>query len=177
MSNKKQDLHLKKVILSSLLLSLLCPEDVIAGPATCNTKSISMSAVVTTLDFATATPCVATAGTLTLDAGKVTITTTGCIQNTAGTPAVASVKVTTNQAAGVKVQVKVTTASINITRTAGTPTMSVVTFDLSLKGGGPTVTLVGNTAKTIPIGASLKVGANQSAGTYKGAFSVTAKCI
>ncbi len=72
--------------------------------------------------------------------------------------------------------------SILVTRSGGTETMQVDTFTIGSSPAGG-LNQLGNSGRwritsasgvfTFPVGATLRVGANQAAGTYVGAFSVT----
>ncbi len=64
-------------------------------------------------------------------------------------------------------------ANSQITRTAGTETMPLVSFNIVTDANGPTYT-TSLPFITVPIGATLQVGASPTGGDYQGQFTVNA---
>jgi hypothetical protein len=81
---------------------------------------------------------------------------------------------------GQLVAISVGATSVNLTRVGGTQTMVVDTFVIGstptfVLGTAPTVFTIGSTTGifNFPVGATLRVNANQAEGSYAGNFSVT----
>jgi hypothetical protein len=78
------------------------------------------------------------------------------------------------------VAISVSATSVNLTRVGGTQTMAVDTFEIGstptmILGTSPTLFTIGSTTGifNFPVGATLRVNANQAQGNYVGNFAVT----
>ena len=118
-------------------------------------------------------------------AGTLSVPPTGARTSTGGVTVVSTSSFSPARFAGQGtvgqiVDISVTRTSVNLTRTGGTETMAVDTF---VVGSTPTVVLsptplnfrIGGTTGifNFPVGATLRVGANQAQGTYVGSFTIS----
>lgn len=112
-----------------------------------------------------------TAGTVTIDPATEARTVTGGVVPLGGS--VSAAEFLGAGAAKSKIAIiKEPRASITLTRSGGTETMTVDTF--MVEGGNGTSRQLGNDGTLrFRVGARLNVGANQAQGTYLGTFNVT----
>ncbi|MEY2928404.1 MAG: hypothetical protein RL367_2881 [Pseudomonadota bacterium] len=118
-------------------------------------------------------------------AGTVTIPPFGARTSTGGITVVPTSLFTPARFAGEGtsgqlVAISVTATSINLTRVGGTQTMAVDTFVIGstptmVLGTAPTLFTIGSSTGifNFPVGATLRVNANQVEGSYVGNFTVT----
>jgi Domain of unknown function (DUF4402) len=118
-------------------------------------------------------------------AGTVTVPPTGARTSTGGVTVVPSSAYTPARFAGEGttgqlVAISVTATSVNLTRISGTQTMAVDTFVIGstptmVLGTAPTLFTIGSSTGifNFPVGATLRVNANQAEGSYVGSFTVT----
>lgn len=170
----------KTVTLSSVaLLSSLIMSDGWAGMGTgggCVSSNISMTPIVTPLNFASFSACAATAGAVEVPPNKLTVATSGCIGGTQGNIQYARVRIKPNQAANAdKVKVMAPVGAVNIA--SGGNSMSVTSFDWAKKGSGPTYTINGQGTYTLDLGAITNVAGGQAGGTYTGTATISATCL
>lgn len=81
---------------------------------------------------------------------------------------------------GQLVSISVSSTSVNLTRIGGTQTMRIDTFVIGssptvILGTAPTVFVIGSSTGVFnfPVGATLRVGANQAEGSYQGSFAIS----
>ena len=121
----------------------------------------------TDLDFATLS--VAAAGTAIINPNTDAMTTTGGVSYVTGSPRAAHFRIDASRLA--LVIIRTPSSPVTLTRSGGTDTMTVSNWTLD----GFPVRLVSNgTTAEFAVGGTLNVAANQAAGTYTGAFDVTA---
>jgi len=127
------------------------------------------------LDFGTILRPTA-AGTLTMQAQTGVLTPSASITLAGGTPQRGQF---VGYGTPLALVVITSSASITLTRSGGTETMTINTLRKSVNGGAQinvpgVVTLSTGGDFTMDIGGRLNVGANQAEGTYNGTYTVTA---
>lgn len=70
------------------------------------------------------------------------------------------------------IQISVTPATVTLS--AGTKNMTVKSFNIITDSGGPSASVTPTAFVSVPIGATLNIGANQTPGNYSGSFTVNA---
>jgi hypothetical protein len=118
------------------------------------------------MDFGVLSPTVA--GTAVLDPNTDTLSTTGGVSATGGTPHCAQFAGAAGSAS--VVNIKIPNGSITLTRVGGTQTMTVSNFTLQ---GQNKRTLAKAANFTFRVGGTLAVAAGQVEGLYVGTFNVT----
>lgn len=118
------------------------------------------------MDFGDLTP--SAAGTAVLDPNASTLTTTGGVAASGGTPHCAEFLGTAGSASVVNIKVQSTPATL--TRAGGTETMTVTNFTMQ---GQNKRDLAKAQSFTFQVGGTLNVSAAQVEGLYVGTFSVT----
>jgi hypothetical protein len=114
--------------------------------------------------------------------GTAVVDTAGVRTNTGGVSLIAGggeqegiIKITA--ASALPIDLSVTATKFVVANTAApTKTMNVNNFNIKTNAGGTktVLTLAGTTKATVPLGATLNVGAGQTAGVYTGTFTVAA---
>jgi hypothetical protein len=125
--------------------------------------------VVKTKDMDFGALSVTTAGTAVLEPNADTISATGGVILSGGTPHSAEFLGSAGQTSQV-VNIKVPNQPSTLTRVGGTETMTVSNFTLQ---GQSKRALAAATSFSFRVGGTLNVGANQAEGTYVGTFTVT----
>lgn len=122
------------------------------------------------LNFGRAT--VGLAGTVVVTPGNVRSQTGGVSLIAGGGEQNGIIKITAASALPIDLSVTATKYVVS----AGTKTMQVDNFQLKTNAGGTktVLTLAATTKATVPLGATLNVGAAQTAGVYTGTFTVAA---
>jgi hypothetical protein len=119
----------------------------------------------TDLDFAALT--VTSAGTATINPNTDTMTTTGGVQRSAGTPSAAHFQIAASRTA--LLVIAIPNAPITLTRVGGTETMTVSNWTMD----GFWLRIVpANGVLDIAVGGRLNVNAGQRDGVYTGQFNV-----
>lgn len=150
--------------------------------------SLATSAQAAASATATATAEVLSSLTLTVDpgsqldfgqiaantGGSVTVNADSSVSSTGGlvsTGTRSPVSLTVTGSAGSMVAVTLPATAVTLTRSGGTETMSLDGFNSSPNGAFQLDTVTGQSSFTV--GGTLTVGANQTAGTYAGSFTVS----
>lgn len=108
-----------------------------------------------------------TGGTVTVNADSSVASTGGLVSTGTRNP----VSLTVTGSAGSMVAVTLPASAVTLTRSGGTETMSLSSFNSSPNGAFQLDTVTGQSSFTV--GGTLTVGANQVPGTYAGTFSVS----
>lgn len=147
------------------------------NPALAATGTGVMNAVVKTalvvsstaaLDFGSLTVG-AVGGTLQIQTDN-TPNVTGDVSTAGGTPGAGSIKVTGAAAANVQISAASPTYTVN---DGGGHSMDVTAFRFGVgSAAAPTIAIGGGGTVAIPVGATLNVGAAQTAGSYTGNYTV-----
>lgn len=171
----KNGKNMSKALMMGTALVTLSALDAHAAPGTG-----SMSAVVLT-PIVVAAPTDINFGSITHAGvgGTVVVTPTGGRQAGGGPTQVVGLGNETfgvlsiSGATGVNIDLAMTATSFAVSN--GTATMAVNAFNIDVDAGGTaeTITLTASPG-TVPIGATLNVGAAQAAGTYTGTYNLTA---
>lgn len=169
----KPRLRKTRVFLTATLALLMSKH---AALAQCVSSLITIQVLSSPLRFGTIDDCTFTSGTVAVDAGTGARTTGGCINALSGISNAARVRVAANQSKNndkVVIRIPATTYTMN----NGFHTLDVTGWDLSLKGGGPSVVINGRQTKTLGVGSTVIIaGVGSANGTYNGTFTIEAVC-
>ncbi|WP_395621902.1 DUF4402 domain-containing protein [Sphingomonas daechungensis] len=163
------------VLLSAAVLGLAMGSPALAAPKAASppaTGKVRIGRPITLtwikdLDFAALR--VTAAGSATINADTGAMTTSGGVQQIAGSPQPAEFQIAAARAAILFVTLP--SGSVTLTRVGGTQTMTVSNWDLDGLLGIRIIPQ--NGVLNFKVGARLNVNANQAEGTYIGQFNVT----
>lgn len=164
------------ITLSAMALAALPPKDALA---VCDPNEIRFEVRVEPLTFGTMVPCSSLPGMVTVLPASGARSTAGCIDNATGPVLLGQIRVEprqSNSSDDVVLSIAVTPTMSNGTGT----TMAVDPVKLHNTSGGPSVTppltITGSARATYDVGGTLNVKANQAAGSYSGAITISVNC-